>query len=582
MRGAHDNSLHAALKACKSSFFSVGFFSFFINALMLVPSFYMLQVYGRVVTSGSTITLVMLTLIMVMLMLTMGALELIRSRIMVRVSAKLEISLSRDVYRASFKRALASGGMDASAQPLSDLTGLRQFLTGNGLFAFFDAPWLPVYVGVMFFFHSWYGWVAVASAIVLLCLAIVNEKLTGAALAEANKQNISASLYTAKNLRNAEVIESMGMLQSLMERWALRQKKVLLLQSQASDRGGLITSISKTFRLLVQSLILGVGAYLAIRQEINPGSMIAGSLLLGRALAPIDLMIGSWKGFVSARSQYARLSEILTRQLAEPERMSLPAPEGNITVENLVVSAPGSSTPIIKNISFAVCAGTVVGVIGPSASGKSTLARALLGVWLPQHGVVRLDGADINNWNKQELGAHVGYLPQDVELFEGSISENIARFGKVEPDKVIQAAKAAGVHEMILQLPKGYDTVIGSDGVNLSGGQRQRIGLARALYGQPRLIVLDEPNSNLDDVGERALAAAIAQIKASGATIFIITHRTNILTQLDRLLVMRNGVIALWGAREKVLAEISAQHQATAQQQAVELKAIQAATDKTA
>lgn len=238
MRGAHDNSLHAALKACKSSFFSVGFFSFFINALMLVPSFYMLQVYGRVVTSGSTITLVMLTLIMVMLMLTMGALELIRSRIMVRVSAKLEVSLSRDVYRASFKRALASGGMDASAQPLSDLTGLRQFLTGNGLFAFFDAPWLPVYVGVMFFFHPWYGWAAVASAIVLLCLAVVNEKLTGAALAEANKQNISASLYTAKNLRNAEVIESMGMLQSLMERWALRQKKVLLLQSQASDKGG--------------------------------------------------------------------------------------------------------------------------------------------------------------------------------------------------------------------------------------------------------------------------------------------------------------------------------------------------------
>lgn len=582
MRGAHDNSLHAALKACKSSFFSVGFFSFFINALMLVPSFYMLQVYGRVVTSGSTITLVMLTLIMVMLMLTMGALELIRSRIMVRVSAKLEVLLSRDVYRASFKRALASGGMDASAQPLSDLTGLRQFLTGNGLFAFFDAPWLPVYVGVMFFFHSWYGWVAVASAIVLLCLAVVNEKLTGAALAEANKQNISASLYTAKNLRNAEVIESMGMLQSLMERWALRQKKVLLLQSQASDKGGLITSISKTFRILVQSLVLGVGAYLAIRQEINPGSMIAGSLLLGRALAPIDLMIGSWKGFISARSQYARLSEILTRQLAEPERMSLPAPEGNVTVENLIVSAPGSNTPIIKNISFAVCAGTVVGVIGPSASGKSTLARALLGVWLPQHGVVRLDGADINNWNKQELGAHVGYLPQDVELFEGSISENIARFGKVEPDKVIQAAKAAGVHEMILQLPKGYDTVIGSDGVNLSGGQRQRIGLARALYGQPRLIVLDEPNSNLDDVGERALAAAIAQIKASGATIFIITHRTNILTQLDRLLVMRNGVIALWGPREKVLAEISAQHQATTQQQAVELKAVQAATDKTA
>lgn len=578
MRNARDNSLHTALKACKGSFVSVGFFSFFINALMLVPSFYMLQVYGRVVTSGSTVTLVMLTLIMVVLMLTMGALELTRSRIMVRVSTKLDVLLSRDVYRASFKRALLSGGMDASAQPLSDLTGLRQFLTGNGLFAFFDAPWLPVYIGVMFFFHPWYGWVAVASAIVLVCLAVVNEKLTGRALTEANKQNITANLYTTKNLRNAEIVESMGMLQALMDRWGVLQKKVLLLQSQASDSGGLVTSVSKTFRMLIQSLILAVGAYLVIKQEINPGSMIAGSLLLGRALAPIDLMIGSWKGFIAARSQYSRLNEILERQLAEPERMSLPVPVGNVVVENLIVSAPGSQTPIIKNISFAVPSGSVVGIIGPSASGKSTLARALLGVWPPQHGVVRLDGADINNWDKMKLGAYVGYLPQDVELFEGSISDNIARFGKTDPEKVIQAAKTAGVHEMILQLPNGYDSVIGSEGVNLSGGQRQRIGLARALYGQPRLIVLDEPNSNLDDIGERALAVAISQLKATGATIFIITHRTSILSQLDRLLMMHNGTIALYGPREKVLAELNNQQQA-AQRQTAESKEGQTAID---
>jgi ATP-binding cassette subfamily C protein EexD len=516
------------------------------------------------VTSGSIPTLVMLTLIMTILMGTMGSLEWVRSRIMVRLSTRLDVLLSRDVYRASFKKALDSGGMDASAQPLNDLTGLRQFLTGNGLFAFFDTPWLPVYIGVMFLFHPWYGWFAIGCAIVLLMLAVVNEKLTGKAIADANKQNIAASLHTNKNLRNAEVIESMGMLETLMGRWGERQRQVLLLQSQASDKGGMVTSFSKTFRMLSQSLILGIGAYLAVKQEITPGLMIAGSILLGRALAPIDLMIGSWKGFISARSQYARLNEILDEQQAEPQRMSLPAPEGHVLVENLIVSAPGSKTPILKNISFAVPAGSIVGVIGPSASGKSTLARALLGVWAPQHGVVRLDGADINNWDKRELGPYVGYLPQDIELFEGSISENIARFREVEPDKVIQAAKAAGVHEMILQLPEGYDTVIGSDGVNLSGGQRQRVGLARAIYGSPRLIILDEPNSNLDEVGERALAMAIQQLKASGATVFIITHRTSILAQLDRLLVMSNGAIGLYGPRDKVMAELNKQ-QASAQ-----------------
>ncbi|MCW8155324.1 type I secretion system permease/ATPase [Stutzerimonas stutzeri] len=565
MRNAPENSLKAALKACKGSFISVGFFSFFVNMLMLVPSFYMLQVYGRVVTSGSITTLVMLTLIMTVLVATMGSLEWTRSRIMVRLSTKLDVMLSRDVYRASFKRALDSGGMDASAQPLNDLTGLRQFLTGNGLFAFFDTPWLPVYIGVMFLFHPWYGWIAIASALILLCLAAVNEKLTGKAIAEANKQNIAASLYTTKNLRNAEVIESMGMLNTLMERWGARQKKVLALQSNASDKGGMITSLSKTFRMLVQSLILGVGAYLAVKQEITPGLMIAGSILLGRALAPIDLMIGSWKGFISARSQYERLNEILDKQQAEPQRMSLPAPQGNVLVENLVVSAPGSKAPILKNISFAVQAGSVVGIIGPSASGKSTLARALLGVWAPQHGVVRLDGADINNWDKRELGPHVGYLPQDIELFEGTVSENIARFGEISSEKVIQAARTAGVHEMILQLPDGYDTVIGSDGVNLSGGQRQRVGLARAIYGAPRLIILDEPNSNLDEVGERALAQAIQEIKATGATIFIITHRTSILSQLDRLLVLNGGAISLYGPRELVMAELNKQQQAAQQ-----------------
>lgn len=564
MQQVKENSLKAALKACKGSFISVGVFSFFVNALMLVPSFYMLQVYGRVVTSGSISTLVMLTIIMAVLMITMGSLEWARSRVMVRVSTKLDVMLSRQVYRASFKRALDSGGMDASAQPLNDLTGLRQFLTSNGLFAFFDAPWLPIYIGVMFLFHPWFGWLAIASAIILLLLAFANEKLTGKALAEANRQNIAASLYTTKNLRNAEVIESMGMLETLMARWAQRQKKVLLLQSQASDSGGTISSISKTFRTFVQSLVLGLGAYLAVKHELNPGLMIAGSILLGRALAPIDMIIGSWKGFISARSQYTRLNEILDKQLAEPERMSLPSPKGEVRVENLIISAPGSKAPIIRNVSFAAAAGSIVGVIGPSASGKSTLARALLGVWAPQHGVVRLDGADVNAWDKRELGPHLGYLPQDIELFEGTVGDNIARFGDIDAAKVVEAARIAGVHEMILQLPDGYDTVIGGDGVNLSGGQRQRIGLARALYGDPRLIVLDEPNSNLDEVGERALAAALKVLKARAATVFVITHRTSILDQLDRLLVLRDGAIALYGPRELVVAELNKQQNAQA------------------
>lgn len=557
MRNANENSLQAALKACRSSFISVGIFSLFINALMLVPTFYMLQVYGRVMASGSITTLVMLTIIMSILVITSGSLEWVRSRIMVRVSTKLDVLLSRDVYKASFRRALESGGMDASAQSLNDLTNLRQFMTGNGLFAFFDAPWLPIYIAVMFMFHPYFGWVAVASAIFLLILAFANEKVTGAALSEANRENIAATLQTTKNLRNAEVIESMGMLSTLIGRWSQRQRKVLTLQSHASDKGGIVSAVSKTFRTLIQSLILGLGAYLAVNHEISAGLVIAGSILLGRALAPIDLIIGSWKGFISARSQYNRLNEIMENQKSEPERMPLPAPEGNVLVENLVIGAPGSKNPILRGIGFAAPAGTVVGIIGPSASGKSTLGRALMGVWVPQHGTVRLDGADISNWDKELLGPHIGYLPQDIELFEGSISDNIARFSKADPEKVVQAAKIAGVHEMILLLPSGYDTVIGSDGVNLSGGQRQRVGLARAIYGSPRLILLDEPNSNLDEVGERALAVAIQHLKMTGATIFVITHRTSILAQLDRLLVMSNGGITMYGPRDQVMEELN-------------------------
>lgn len=554
--------LQAALAACKGSFISVGFFSLFVNFLMLVPSFYMLQVYDRVIGSGSESTLVMLTLILILLLATMGALEWVRSRIMVRISTRLDTLLGGRLYDASFKQALYSGGMNASAQPLNDMTGLRQFLTGNGLFAFFDAPWLPVYLAVMFMFHPWFGWFAVLCALVLIALAWANERLTNQSLKDANKENIAATAFTNKNLRNAEVVESMGMLPQLRRRWQEKNNRVLELQGVASDRAGSITAISKTTRMLVQSLILGLGAYLALEQEISPGLMIAGSILLGRALAPIDLMIGSWKGFSAARGQYERLNELLAKIAAEPDRMSLPAPQGELSAESLMVTPPGSQQPVIRGVSFRVAAGESVGIIGPSGAGKSTLARALLGIWPASHGKVRLDGADVFTWKRDELGPYIGYLPQDIELFEGSISENIARFGEVDPVAVVEAAKLAGVHELILRLPQGYDTVIGASGGGLSGGQRQRIGLARAVYGQPKLIVLDEPNSNLDDQGERALALAMQQLKAAGTTLFVITHRTSVLGAVDKLMVLRDGALAMFGPRDQVLVELQKAQQA--------------------
>lgn len=557
--------LENALAACKDSFFSVGFFSFFVNLLMLVPSFYMLQVYDRAVGSASESTLLMLTLIMLLLMGTLGALEWVRSRIMVRISTRLETLLGNRLFDASFRQALNSGGMNASAQPLSDLSSLRQFLTGNGLFAFFDTPWIPIYLAVMFMFHPWYGWMGVISAVLLGLLAWLNERLTKAPLHNANREHMTATAFTNKSLRNAEVVESMGMLGDLRQRWSARVYKVLSLQSLASDRAGAIAAVSRTFRQIVQSLVLGLGAYLTIKHEISAGLMIAGSILLGRALAPIDQLIGVWKGFVGARGQYARLHELLDKIAAEPARMSLPAPQGAISVESLSVAAPGSRTPLVRNLNFKVAAGETVGIIGPSGAGKSTLARALLGIWPGLTGTVRLDGADITQWRRDELGPHLGYLPQDIELFEGTISENISRFGEVDPAAVVAAARMAGVHEMILQLPEGYDTLIGANGGGLSGGQRQRVGLARALYREPRLIVLDEPNSNLDETGERLLAEALLKLKKSGATVFVITHRSGVLAAVDRLLVLNQGELNLYGPRDKVLAHLQNAASAPAQ-----------------
>jgi ATP-binding cassette subfamily C protein EexD len=436
---------------------------------------------------------------------------------------------------------------------LSDLTGLRQFLTGNGLFAFFDAPWTPIYIAVMWLFHPLYGYAAIASVIILTLIAVVNEKLTKQLLTDANKESASISQHTSKTLRNAEVIQSMGMLEDLRTSWQEKNLSVLGMQGMASDRAGALTSISKTFRLIVQSLILGLGAYLAVNQEITPGLMIAGSILLGRALAPIDQMIAVWKQFSTARSQYDRLNQLLSKIPEDREPMSLPDPKGHISLESATVAPPGSKTPVISNITFSASPGDAIGIIGPSAAGKSTLARAILGIWPANSGKVRLDGADIFQWDRKELGPHIGYLPQDIELFEGSISANISRFGEISPDLVVEAAKAAGVHELILKLPQGYDTVISASGGGLSGGQRQRIGLARAMYGSPKLIVLDEPNSNLDDQGEKALSLAIQSLRENGSTVFMITHRTSALASTNKLIVMQNGQLAMFGPTAEVL-----------------------------
>lgn len=548
--------LQRALKACRSSFVSVGFFSMFVNLLMLVPPMYMLQVYDRVLTTQSGETLLMLTLVVVFLFMVMGGLELVRSRILVRVGNRLDTNINSRLYSAMFRRSVVTQGQQ-SAQPLNDLTSLRQFLTGNGLFAFFDAPWVPIYLGVLFLFHPWLGMFATGAGIILLALAIANEKATKGLLAEANSEHIKAQDLANSNLRNAEVLHAMGMLPGIMGRWADKHHEFLAKQSQASDRAGALTNASKVLRMLFQSMILGLGAYLVLQAEMTAGMMIAGSIIMGRALGPIDQMIGSWKGFVSARGAYGRLNELLTQIPEENRRMSLPAPRGDLAVESVAAAPPGVRMATIRGVNFAVPEGEHVGIIGPSAAGKSTLARVLLGIWPAQVGSVRLDGAEVGQYNRDELGPHVGYLPQDIELFDGTISENIARFGEVNAEKVVKAARKAGVHEMILELPNGYDTYISSTSGALSGGQRQRVGLARALYGDPIFIVLDEPNSNLDDAGERSLSQTIAQLKQEGATLFVISHRTSVLKNMDKLLVMKEGQVSAFGPRDQVMAQFA-------------------------
>ncbi|MFT2111209.1 type I secretion system permease/ATPase [Marinomonas sp. 2405UD68-3] len=552
------DDLKDALKASKRGFIAAGFFSLFINLLMLTSPFYMLQVYDRVVASRSLETLFFLTIIMVFMFSIMGTLQWVRSRILVRLSNQMDKNLSQRVYSAMFEIGVRSPN-ERTSQPLSDFTNLRQFMTGNGLFAFFDAPWLPVYIGVMFLFHPVFGWFSIGAAIILVIVAVLNEKTTKKLLSEANGENIKAQNLATGNLRNAEVLHAMGMLPNIMGRWYNQHQTFLEKQTNASDKAGIYSNSSKVLRMIFQSLVLGIGAYYVVLNEMSPGMMIAGSILMGRALAPVDLIIGSWSSFNSARTAYSRLSKVLHTIPANDRNMQLPTPIGQVTVENLFVVPPGSKAPALRGVTLDIPVGDLIGIVGPSAAGKSTLARALLGIWPASNGTVRIDGAEIQHYNRDELGPHIGYLPQDIELFNGTVSENIARFSEIDSEKVVLAAKKAGVHELILRLPKAYDTVIGVDSGALSGGQRQRIGLARALYGAPKVVILDEPNSNLDDQGEQALAQTLQILKAQKTTTFVISHRTSILRHIDKLLVMREGQIQLFGPRDEVMKKLAIQ-----------------------
>ena len=547
--------LKETLEACKRAFLVVALFGFCINILMLTAPLYMLQVFDRVITSRNTDTLVLLTLIAGTALLTLALLEVVRTFTMVRISSWLDGRLGGATLAGSITATLTSG-KDPSVQALRDLSTFRTFLSGPSVFPLMDAPFAPVFLAIMFMLHPVVGVIALVGAVVLLSLAVANEMATRNLLMLAGGRSIAAMNQAEAAARNADVIEAMGMMPSLIRRWHARNAEALSLQAKASDRGGLISSTSKFVRFCLQVGVMGAGAWLVIEGEMTPGSMIAGSIIMGRALAPVEQAIGSWKGLLAARAAYGRLKAQLNATPPRGGGMPLPAPEGRIDVEGVSYVHAGASDPVLKGIVFNLQPGEVLGLIGPTAAGKTTLARLMVGNLRPRAGNVRLDAMDIAKWGPDDRGRHIGYLPQDVELFSGTIQENIARMGEGNPEAVVAAAKRAGVHEMILRMEKGYDTEIGEGGAALSGGQRQRIALARAVYGDPRFLVFDEPNANLDKEGEQALLIAIKALKEEGRTIIVIAHRPNVLETVDKILVLRYGKVDAFGSRDDMLEQM--------------------------
>lgn len=558
------SELTQVLWGFRREFIMVGIFSMVANVLMLSPTLYMLQVYDRVLMSRSELTLLAMSLITLFLFGVMAFSEWMRSRVLVRSGVRLDALLGTRVFNASFESYLGQEGSGPS-RAFGDLIQIRQFLTGQGIFAFFDAPWAPIYVAVLFFLHPMLGWMAIFFSLVQAALAWFGHRHTVAPAEAATRAAGETGAFLQAKLRNAEVLESMGMVHSLRAHWQRRHEGTLALQSASQSLAHRINAWSKFIRYSQQSLALGAGALLVIEGQLSPGGMIASNVLMTRALAPIDMLVATWRQYIGARLAFGRLEALLREHPERDPALSRVAPQGTLVLKGVVASAPGRAEPILKGVSTAVAAGTVTVVLGPSGSGKSTLARCMVGIWPGAAGEVLLDGLPLSGWDRTELGPHIGYLPQDVELFEGSIAENIARLGEVDSDKVIAAARGAGLHEMILRFPKGYDTPMGEAGGLLSGGQRQRIGLARAIYGNPVLVVLDEPNANLDDAGEQALVRAVHQLKERGCTVVLITHRPGILAVADRLLLLQNGTVQADGPRDEVLAALRARQARQAQ-----------------
>ncbi|MBA9070526.1 ATP-binding cassette subfamily C protein [Methylobacterium sp. RAS18] len=551
-----ESVLKDGLRAIRPVLVTVFVFAFFTNLLLFAGPLYMLQVYDRVLSSRNEATLLGITGIAAFALAVYAVLEMLRSRLLVRGGMIFDRNVAGPVFEIVHRAALLKPRAGHETV-LRDVDVLREFLTGGAILALCDLPWASLFLMACFILHPWFGWMALLGGGTLLGLTLLTDLTTRRPLDVASQAAREAGEQARATMRGGEVLRAMGMLGALRSRWRRRHDEAIRLQARASDRAGLITAATKFTRMFLQTMVLGVGAYLAIHGEISAGSMIAASIIMGRTLAPIEAVVGHWKSFTAARRSYARLADIVGRIGLEPQRVMLPRPRGLIETENLVVAAPGSPTAILHDVSVRLEPGSVVGIIGPSAAGKSTLVRAITGVWPITSGAVRIDGADLRHWDPQALGRHLGYLPQDVELFDGTVAQNIARFDTQDDAAIVAVAQRAGCHDLIQALPDGYNTRIGSGGHGLSGGQRQRIALARAMYGDPSLVVLDEPNASLDQAGEAALMRAVADLRERGTTVVIVTHKVSLLAGADQILMLEGGTLRASGPADQILTQVS-------------------------
>jgi len=549
--------LSQAVAACRRQLGAVAVFSGMVNLLQLTVSLYMMQVFDRVLSTRSLDTLYYLTAIALFALLVMAVLDGLRGQIMQRIAAWVEGKAAPEAFIRAIEAQLRNRPYRMEA--LRDLAVCRGWLGSPASLTLFDVPWVPIYLAVIFLLHPTLGWIAFFGALALFVLTLANEWATGALVRQASTGAIASQRRAESIVRNAEVIDSMGMNAAVLHRWREGLAATLPPQERAADRAAILLSVTRFFRLAVQVAVLGVGAWLVLEQQLTSGASIAASIIMGRALAPVEQMIGGWKQLVQARQAYRRLLSFLALPRLRPPGMQLPEPTGRVSVERVTFGFPGQPVAIVKGVSFSLTAGESLAVIGPSAAGKTTLIRLLIGTLQPSAGSVRLDGADVFTWMREDFGRHVGYLPQDVELFDGSVFRNIARMADSEPEAVFEAARVAGCHEMILRLPQGYDTEIGDGGQHLSGGQRQLIGLARAMFGAPKLVVLDEPNSNLDGDAEQALIAGLHELKRRGCTVVLVSHRPTLVQGVDKVLLMRDGAVEAFGPRAEVLKRLMQQ-----------------------